>query len=162
MNKTEPVWKWTVDLLAGVVFVLGFIVMGIAFAGTEGATVDSYSANAIYRSNYDGDTIKVDIPGTHPLFGENISIRISGIDTPELRARCLREKAMARRARQRVRELLTKHKDIVLEGMERGKYFRIVAKVNVQGVDVGQLLIDEGLAVPYFGGRRTVDWCNGK
>ncbi len=41
--------------------------------------------NVIYRSCYDGDTCRFDIPNVHPFFGENIPIRIAGIDTPEKR-----------------------------------------------------------------------------
>ncbi|MBF0370483.1 MAG: hypothetical protein HQL52_13605 [Magnetococcales bacterium] len=42
----------------------------------------------IYRGNYDGDTIRFDIPGVHPLLGDNISIRVRGVDTPEIRGKC--------------------------------------------------------------------------
>ena len=34
-----------------------------------------------YRTCYDGDTCRFDIPNVHPFFGENIPIRIAGIDT---------------------------------------------------------------------------------
>ena len=41
-----------------------------------------------------------------------------------------------------------------LKNMKRGKYFRIIADVEVDGVDLGSLLIEEGLARPYSGGKR--------
>ena len=34
---------------------------------------------------YDGDTFKVDLPGMHALFGDDLSIRVLGIDTPEMK-----------------------------------------------------------------------------
>ena len=34
---------------------------------------------------YDGDTFKIDLPNMHPLFGDDISIRLFGVDTPEMR-----------------------------------------------------------------------------
>ena len=34
---------------------------------------------------YDGNTFKIDLPSQHPLFGDDISVRVLGIDTPELR-----------------------------------------------------------------------------
>ena len=37
-------------------------------------------------SVYDGDTFKVDLKGIHPLFGDDVSIRLHGVDTPEIRA----------------------------------------------------------------------------
>ena len=42
---------------------------------------------------------------------------------------------------------------------ERGKYFRIVARVVADGKDIGQALIDRGMAVEYDGGKKTKDWC---
>jgi micrococcal nuclease len=38
-------------------------------------------------SIYDGDTFRANIQGFPPIFGEHIPIRISGIDTPELRGK---------------------------------------------------------------------------
>lgn len=38
--------------------------------------------------------------------------------------------------------------------MKRGKYFRIVAEVRVDGQNLGQLLIEKGLAKPYDGGKK--------
>jgi len=43
---------------------------------------------AVYVSNYDGDTIKFDLPGLHPIIGKKINIRVNGIDTPEIRGKC--------------------------------------------------------------------------
>ena len=48
---------------------------------------------------------------------------------------------------------------ITLKNVERGKYFRIVATVEADGQDVSDLLIQEGLAVPYDGGTKVKDWC---
>lgn len=148
-----------IPVLLGSLFVIFAMLGTVSLAGTK---TDGYSAEASYISNYDGDTIRVDIPGLHPLIGENIPIRVRGIDTPEIRGKCLKEKSMAKRAKERVRELLVKHKNIVLEGMERGKYFRIVATVIADGIDIGGLLVSEGLAIPYNGGRKTANWCHGE
>ena len=38
-----------------------------------------------YVRNYDGDTMTVNIPGVHPLFENEIGIRVRGIDTLEIR-----------------------------------------------------------------------------
>jgi endonuclease YncB( thermonuclease family) len=34
---------------------------------------------------YDEDTFKIDLPSMHPLFGDDLSIRLFGVDTPEMR-----------------------------------------------------------------------------
>jgi endonuclease YncB( thermonuclease family) len=39
-------------------------------------------SNVIYHRCYDGDTCTFTLPGVHPLFGEKISVRIAGLDTP--------------------------------------------------------------------------------
>ena len=102
----------------------------------------------------DGDTIKVNIPGVHHIFGDNIGIRINNIDAPEIRGKCDQEKELALKARERVRELLN-GAQVNLKGCSRGKYFRLVCDVN--GID--DVLCSEGLAVPYHGGRKSKDWC---
>ena len=37
---------------------------------------------------YDGDTFRVNIDEFPPIIGENIAIRILGIDTPEIKGNC--------------------------------------------------------------------------
>ncbi len=57
---------------------------------------------AIYVRNYDGDTITFNLPGLHPVIGEKISIRVNGIDTPEIRGKCENEKYGAQQAKEMV------------------------------------------------------------
>ena len=49
---------------------------------------------------YDGDTFKVDLPGMHALFGDDLSIRVLGIDTPEMKGTSDEVKALAMQARE--------------------------------------------------------------
>jgi len=112
-----------------------------------------------YRSCYDGDTCRFDIPNVHPFFGENIPVRLAGIDTPELQGQCDQEKQLAVKAWDLVQTTLEQAQSITLKNVERGKYFRIVARIEADGQDVSDLLIQEGLAVPYDGGTKVKDWC---
>ncbi|MCJ7765924.1 MAG: thermonuclease family protein [Thiovulaceae bacterium] len=43
--------------------------------------------------------------------------------------------------------------------MKREKYFRILADVYVDGEALGEMLIYNGLAVPYDGGHKGKEWC---
>ena len=86
--------------------------------------------NVTYHRCYDGDTCTFTIPNVHPLFGENISVRIAGIDTPEIRGKCQKEKALAMQARNLARRMLGQARRVDLLDTERGKYFRIVAKIR--------------------------------
>ena len=114
---------------------------------------------AVYIRNYDGDTITFNLPGLHPIIGEKISIRVNGIDTPEIKGKCEKEKYDAKQAKEMVADILKDAEQIVLKNMERGKYFRIAADVVVDGESLADLLVEAGVAVPYGGGKKTKKWC---
>ncbi|UZP67987.1 thermonuclease family protein [Desulfovibrio mangrovi] len=101
----------------------------------------------------DGDTIIVDIPDLPPVIGKNIGIRISGCDTPELHDKRPEKRALAQQAKSFVTTLL-QGKKVRLKDVKRGKYFRLIADVVIQQISLSTLLIDEGYAKPYFGGKK--------
>ncbi len=106
----------------------------------------------------DGDTLVV---GARIWVGQEIVIRarISGIDAPELRARCPRERALARKARDFVVNLVGRG-PVWLVNIRNGKYAgRVLAGVRTaDGTDLGRALLKAGLARPYGGGKRR-RWC---
>ena len=109
----------------------------------------------------DGDSVEV-VAHVWPGHDVRVSIRLRGIDAPELRARCGPEKIKAIAARARLVQLLG-GKPIRLLKISGGKYFgRVLARVmNSKGVDVQQVLLKEKLVMPYRGGKRS-SWCPGK
>ena len=121
-------------------------------------TYDSVSIAEV-TSIYDGDTFRANIPDYPPIIGQHMSIRIKGVDTPEMRGKCEQEKLLARKAKQYTLMALSNAKTIELRNMQRGKYFRIVAEVYADGQSVGDGLVREGLAVVYDGGKKVKDWC---
>ena len=114
---------------------------------------------AIYLHNYDGDTITFNLLDLHPIIGEKISVRVNGIDTPEIKGKCEKEKYDAQQARDMVADILKDAEKIDLKNMKRGKYFRIVADVYVGGENIADMLIEAGMAVKYDGGKKIKDWC---
>jgi len=114
---------------------------------------------AVYVRNYDGDTVTFNLPGLHPIIGEKISIRVNGIDTPEIRGKCEKEKYDAKQAQQMVADIIKDSERMTLKNMEREKYFRIVADVIVDGENLADMLIEAGMAVKYDGGKKTHRWC---
>ena len=110
-------------------------------------------------SVYDGDTIKVTIAGIHPLLGERISIRVFGVDTPEMRPSFAEFQKRAISARDFVRNELS-GADIELRDVRRGKYFRIVANVyyrkpmTANWLYLTHELLKNGHAVIYYGGKK--------
>ena len=110
-------------------------------------------------SVYDGDTFRVDIDSLPPIVGKNIAIRLNGVDTPEIRGKCQYEKDLAIKARDFVRNKLANAKEIKLTKLQRGKYFRVVADVMVDGVSLEKELLENKLAYKYTGGKKS-SWCN--
>lgn len=110
-------------------------------------------------SIYDGDTFRVNINSYPSIIGQRIPIRINGIDTPERRGKCTKEKALAKKAKQLTVSILRSSKVIELRNIKRGKYFRIIADVYADGKSLADMLIKNDLAVYYDGGTKTKDWC---
>ena len=109
-------------------------------------------------SIYDADTFRVNIKGYPAIAGERIPIRVLGVDAPELRGKCESEKIKARQAKQFTVQALRSAKTIELHNIQRGKYFRILADVYVDGVSLADGLIKSGHARVYDGGKRF-GWC---
>ncbi|WP_228160501.1 thermonuclease family protein [Marinobacter bohaiensis] len=107
---------------------------------------------------YDGDTITVNVGEWPALLGHEIGVRVNGIDTPEIRGRCESEKALAYEARDLVRRILATARDIELRNLDRGKYFRVVADVYVDGQNLASHVLAAKLAYPYDGGTKQ-GWC---
>jgi len=109
-------------------------------------------------SIYDGDSFRANIKDYPPIVGEHMAIRINGIDTPELRGKCEKEKQLARTAKQFTVKHLRAAKSITLKNIKRGKYFRLIADVYIDGSSLGDLLLQHGHAVKYTG-KTKQEWC---
>lgn len=97
----------------------------------------------------DGDTIWL----------EGMKVRIADIDAPETHDyRCQAEKDLGDRATERLREIL-QGGAISLRSIDRDvdQYGRKLRIVLVDGDSAGEILVAEGLARWYEGGRRP--WC---
>lgn len=102
----------------------------------------------------DGDTFVITIPNIPNIFGEEIAVRIKGIDTPEKRDQREEIKALAYKAQEELEKLLMSGEKITLYNLGRDKYFRLLASVKVGNIDVSKYMIDKGLAKKYDGGRK--------
>lgn len=106
-------------------------------------------------SVYDGDTFTITIEDWPPIIGQKISVRLEGVDTPEIRDKRGEIKLLAIAAKDFVCTKLRGASEVKLLNMSRDKYFRIGAEVEIDGNSLGELLIEEGLAKPYDGGTKT-------
>ena len=99
----------------------------------------------------DGDTI----------WYRGTKIRIADIDTPEVsQPRCPRERALGRRATERMRQLLNAGRFGLAppsDGRTRDRYGRELRIVTRGGQSLGAILVREGLAARW--GDRRKAWC---
>ena len=107
---------------------------------------------------YDGDTLTAEAQ-IWPGITWRGSVRVRGVDTPEIRGKCAEEKERAITARDFVRDLLI-GKAAMLMNVAQGKYAgRVVASVRLEDeTDLADVLIAAGLGRPYEGGKRE-GWC---
>lgn len=99
----------------------------------------------------DGDTIR--------LNGEKI--RLVGFNTPETsEPACPAEAVKGERAKLRLLELLNSGElsFAATADRNRDRYGRLLRQVRVEGRDVADTLVSEGLAEPYQGGKKR-NWC---
>ena len=99
-------------------------------------------------SVYDGDTLNVDIDLGFSIWIRDKSLRLYGIDTPEVRGQT-REQGLA--VRDWLRQRIDQGENILIQSIsdQPDKYGRYLAILYIDGVNINRLLIDEGLARPY-------------
>ncbi len=146
------------------ILALAALVVGAAVPGALGAAdrlAGPLPAQVV--SVLDGDTLEVRV---HIWLGQDLStrVRLAGIDAPELKGKCDRERDLARRARAyllaRLDPATAGAGAVRLRDVRYGKYAgRVLARVEtLDGTDLGQGLLAAGLARPYDG-RRRASWC---
>jgi len=104
----------------------------------------------------DGDTCVLYVDKGLQTF-EAMKVRLAGVDAPELRPRVgtpeerAAEKVLAAKATQRLKALI-EGREIIVRTEKTGKYGRYLGFLflpDSDGETANQLLLDEGLAVPY-------------
>ena len=114
-----------------------------------------YRYRATVASVYDGDTFRADVDLGFSAWLKNVSFRLFGLNTPEIRGGTPETKAAGYAARDRFLELAPIGTPVLIESTKAGKYGRYLADVFVEQPDgavlhVNQMLLDEGHAVPYM------------
>lgn len=109
---------------------------------------------------YDGDTITIAarLPNTDgPVY--RFSVRLNGIDTPEIRGKSEAEKELAYFVRDALSEKIM-GKIVELRNVANEKYGRILADVYLEEEHINGWLVDENFAVYYDGGKkhRPASW----
>lgn len=106
----------------------------------------------------DGDTVDVLIDCGFSTYKKE-RVRLHGINAPESRTRDLDEKKRGLAAKCRLQSLISSYEDqciIKTELDKKGKYGRILGVIYSPDKEknFNQMLLSEGHAVEYFGGKR--------
>lgn len=108
---------------------------------------------------HDGDTFTIELPKTYKIFGPSISVRIFGIDTPEMHGILPCEREKAGEAQALANAFLIGH-DVTLKNVKHDKYFRLLAEAWVGNDSLSSLMLKKNLAYPYFGKTKEKrNWC---
>ena len=118
---------------------------------------ESFVYNAELERIVDGDTFDCCLDLGFSVKLHKQRVRLSGIDTPESRTRDLAEKKLGLASKERHKELCVgKFK---VKSLGKGKYGRIIGiPYTKDGKDICQMLIKEGHAVEYHGGKKIKVW----
>ena len=113
-----------------------------------------------YKNNvcYDGDTCYITMKSL-PKSLSKMTVRILGIDTPELRGKCAKEKELAMKAKIFANQLFREARKIEFKDLKWDKYGgRILSNVYLDGYLYADMIINEQLAKAYDGGKKE-GWC---
>ncbi|MBY5767306.1 thermonuclease family protein [Rhizobium leguminosarum] len=176
---SRKLWWWRRRLVRDIVVVALIVMAGLLYSVFETGPVQSF-VGAVGKSSHavgpvdqvftitDGDTVHV--------AGERAGTRLVGYNTPEkFSPQCEYERKLGERASSRLKELV-RSPNLQLtkvpcacpagsEGADACNHGRSCGVLKIDGRDVGQILIGEGLAVPFIceGNRcpRTPrPWCS--
>jgi|TARA_B100000035_G_C20969738_1_gene540469 micrococcal nuclease len=111
-----------------------------------------YKYNAKLDRVVDGDTVDALVDLGFNTW-KKVRIRMHGMNAPESRTRDLDEKARGIASKIRLEEILESGQ-FTLQSMGVGKFGRCLGILYVDGSNVNQMLITEGHATEYYGGKR--------
>ena len=124
---------------------------------------DAFVYNATLDRIIDGDTLDCILDLGFSVKLHKQRIRLAGIDTPESRINIkkyperAKEKVMGKAAKERLKELCAG--SFKVKSLGKGKYGRILGiPYTEDGKDICAVLISEGHAVEYWGGKKTKVW----
>lgn len=95
----------------------------------------------------EADRYRVDMADWPAVVGKNLPIELKGATLPRRDGGCQTETNLARAARETVRETFTAAQRITLVEISRAEHFALRARVKMDGADLAEKLIAEGLAV---------------
>ena len=124
-------------------FLLLFLVTPIV-AQAEADMYDTYTYKAKIVSVYDGDTVTADIDLGFRVWIRDEKLRLSRINTPEVRGVQRPEGLISR---DWLRDMIL-GKEVIIKTIKdkKGKYGRYIVEIYFDGQNINDLLVENGLA----------------
>ena len=134
--------------------------LALTGASVDGAPLSQNRYEYAVTGIYDGDTFYIEMPGL-PTELKRIGVRVRGIDTAEMKGKCEFEKRTAAGAKLFTQRLIIQNgRKVTLQGLKWDKYGgRVDADVWLGNKKLADLMIQNGYARPYMGGKRA-GWCD--
>ena len=110
----------------------------------------------------DGDTVEIEANFLPAPLKPSLKLRIYGIDTPEKksRAKCDLEAELSKKATAFTQKVINESISKKIKIRKWDKYGgRVLGDIILDGKSLELLLLNEGLAKPYDGGKK-LSWCN--
>jgi len=142
-------------LLAVTTFFAGIAVAlaSLSWSLSAAAPAPTRTASRLDFHIIDADTFEDRVSGTH--------YRLANIDAPEIgnHARCAAERDLGNQATAAVRVLFSRARSLeIVPSGKLDRFGRSIARVNVDGRDLGELLVTRNLARVWTGLREP--WCD--
>lgn len=115
-----------------------------------------YKYNGKVISVYDGDTCNIIVDLGFKVSME-IKCRLYGIDTPEIRTDNEKERELALKARDYLRQLVL-NKDVFICSKGKDKYGRYLIDIYLDELYVNGMLVSKGFARFYYGRVAKKPW----
>ncbi len=111
----------------------------------------------VYQGCPDSDQCEFSLQQTSAPCAERLVIRLAAIRTPHIKASCEQETFLGEQAQQLIHGFLSSaiHIELISHSIDRRE---IVGRLVADDQDLSELLVSQGLAVPFREGKR--DWCS--
>jgi len=109
----------------------------------------------------DGDTVVFQADFLPAPLNPELSVRVYGVDTPEKswRAQCDKEKQLGEAAGRFATDLINRADNVQIAIMKWDKFGgRVIGDVVIDGKSLAVMLIENGYAREYHGGKKE-SWC---
>tara|TARA_Y100000768_G_scaffold225339_1_gene170137 strand:+ start:2252 stop:2686 length:435 start_codon:yes stop_codon:yes gene_type:complete len=105
---------------------------------------------------YDGDTVTIATIIDNK--GYRFSVRMLGYDCAEIRSKNEQEKKVAKWAKEYITSMIYDKVVNVVKNEGYDKYGRLLLKLEINGINVNDVMLEKW-GVSYFGGHKdTIDW----